>query len=416
MCGTNEKKTLRTMSITINLGLLKRKQRADGTVPIYVRFTEKRKSRYKSTGYAIPEKDWNPKSQEVRRSHRDYKHLNIELGKIIREIAEFRDELDKQGRLSMKILTEQLFSGKKTDTRSIIETCDRFRDKLKADDRYWEHRHFTVTKSDIEKYVGYGASDRIDDLNGEWLNGFQRYLMSKNNDYTVIKKIQRLRGMIQWLKKTGQISHDPFIGFEKRTKPKNGETKTKLSIEQIKAIEELELENGSEIWNVRNYFMFSFFNAGVRFSDMCTLRWKNIVDGRLEYSMHKTSGHKSIKQLEPSIKILDHYRTPGSKPEDFIFPILDRDYSDPMELRRRISIRNVIVNKHLKTIANKAKIQAKVSFHVSRHSWAHFALTKGMDLYSISKALGHSDLKVTQDYIKSFDEQLLDKAMEGLFK
>jgi len=75
----------------------------------------------------------------------------------------------------------------------------------------------------------------------------------------------------------------------------------------------------------------------------------------------------------------------------------------------------VIVNRHLKTIATKAGIQASVSFHVSRHSFANYALKKGMDLYAISKALGHSDLKVTEEYIKTFDEELLDQSMNQLF-
>ncbi len=86
-----------------------------------------------------------------------------------------------------------------------------------------------------------------------------------------------------------------------------------------------------------------------------------------------------------------------------------------MELRKKISSKNVIANRYLKKIAQRAGIQASISFHVSRHSFAHYALKKGMDLYAISKALGHSDLKITETYLKSFDEELLDNSMNKLF-
>lgn len=38
-----------------------------------------------------------------------------------------------------------------------------------------------------------------------------------------------------------------------------------------------------------------------------------------------------------------------------------------------------------------------------------------MDIYKISKALGHGKLKTIERYLKGFDEELLDEGMEGLF-
>lgn len=406
------------MDISINLTVLKRKRRKDGKVPVYLRFTHDRKSRYKSTGIAIREKDWNWDRQEVRRTHRDYTHLNIQLGQTLRDITEHRDELQRQGRLTMNALMD-MFSGPKKDTRSILHLCDTYRDKLHQDGRYWEGRHFVVVQGNIEEFIGQGASDRVDELTTGWLAAFQVYLLTKDNKNTPVttrKKIQRLRGMVRWLLKTKQIEIDPYANFERVKAKKNGDTKVKLSFDQIKAIQALDLQPGSAPWHIRNFFMYSFYNAGIRFGDLCCLRWRHIVDGRLEYNMHKTGGYKRIKQTEEMQVILDQYRSKDKKPDDFIFPILDKGYDDPVELRRKISSRNAIANKNLQNIAKKAGIQSHISFHVARHSFAHHALTRGMNVYEISKALGHSDLSVTQDYLKSFDEDLLDKAMEGLFK
>ena len=413
------------MAITINLTLFKRKKRKNGEIPVYIRFTENRKSRYRSTGIAVPEKDWNSEEQEVRRSHRRYKKFNLQLRKLVREVESAADGLELQGALTMEALLREISddSGEE-ESKSLLITAKKYRDSLYKEGRYWEHRHFKVVMGNLDSFITEtNADDDFKEIDSNWIESFQNYLLNKkdrtgktvgNNANTVRKKMQRLRGMFKWLVKTKQIQNDPFLTVEK-VAPVKGDTKIKLSIEQIQAIENLDLKERSSLWHVRNYFMFSFYNAGIRFGDLCTLQWKNIVDGRLTYKMHKTGGQKSIRQLAPMKKILAYYQDGTEKPEDYIFPILDQQYSDPMQLRRVSNSRNVIVNKQLRKIAELAGIQSRLSFHVSRHSFAHYALKKGMDLYSISKALGHSDLKITQEYIKSFDEELLDKSMQGLF-
>ena len=57
----------------------------------------------------------------------------------------------------------------------------------------------------------------------------------------------------------------------------------------------------------------------------------------------------------------------------------------------------------------------QINYHVSRHSFADYARQKDVDLYSISKALGHASFKTTETYLKGFDNDAVDDAMDGLF-
>jgi len=401
------------MSLSIGLTQLKRKKRKDGTIPIYIRITEDRKSRYRSTGIAVKNSDWNSNSKKVSTSHRRYQHLNIQLRHQLSEVEEIKRQLYKTDSLSMSAIMNEL--SEDTDTRSILHQAKEYRKHL-DNDRYWEHRHFGVVINNLSAFIEKnGHSDRLDKLNSDWITGLQDYLIKDvgNGNNTVRKKMQRVRSMIRWLIKTNEIKDDPFAKVDPVARTKTNQ-KTKLTFEQIEAIKNLQLKQGSDLWHVRNYFMYSFYNAGIRFGDLCCLSWDNIIDGRLIYEMNKTGSRKSIQQMEPMRQILDLYRTDDCT--GYIFPILQKDFTDPGELRKRISSNNVIVNRHLKAIAKKAGIQANISFHVSRHSFANYALKKGMDLYSISKALGHSDLKITEEYINSFDEELLDKSMDKLWK
>lgn len=408
------------MGLTINLVLLKRKKKKNGEIPIYIRITENRKSRYKSTGISIHPKYWNKRQQEVRSTHPKSEVYNTELDLQSLQVEKKKVKLKHEEKLDADSLKTSIEDENKTD---LINYSDSYIEKLKKDKRYWERKHFKVVKRDLIGYLD-GSSITIDKVDAEFLEGFQRYLLTEagrnekdkgNSPNTVRKKLQRFRGMVKMALKNKDIKQSPFLNFTAVEKEKTN-SKVKLTLQQIQNIKNLNLKNDSELWHTRNYFLYSFYNAGIRFGDLCTLKWKNIIDGRLVYEMHKTGKQKSIKQDTPMLEILDLYRKEKAESSTYIFPILDKQYSDPFELRRAIGSKNAIVNKNLKTLAKEAEIEAKVSFHVSRHSFAHFALKKGLDLYSISKALGHSDLKITEEYLKKFDEEKLDKDMKGLFE
>ncbi len=340
------------------------------------------------------------------------------LERKLNEVKSIREKLYKEDKLNLDELMKVLHKDKESDPRSVLTLGKEFQSHLKSIDKYWEMRHFTVIINNLNEFIKEkNKSDQLDKLDAEWIEEFQDYLLREigNSNNTVRKKLQRFKAMTDWLIKENHISDNPFSKVEK-VEPKKINNKVKLTIEQIQAIENLELEKGSQLWHVKNYFLYSFYNAGIRFGDLCTLYWRNLVDGRLVYEMRKTGGKKNIRQLAPMQKILDRYRVPTSKPGDYIFPLLKKNYRDPIELRKIISSKNARVNKLLKTLAKKAGIESSISFHVSRHTWAHYALKKGMDLYSISKALGHADLKITEEYIKSFDEEMLDKSMENLYE
>ncbi len=396
------------MAVTVNLTLKSDKQKANGEYPIYLRITENRKSKYLSTGISIKESDWNKRSQEIRKSHPLSVRLNEELSSLKIKAETKKSNLRQEEKLDAKTLKRELETNKNI---SITEYGDIYRELLKNQDRFWEYRHIKVVINDITSF-GHGDTV-INHIDLKFLESFKDYLfhIKENNANTVRKKMQRLKGLVSEAIKSKYIKEDPFRNFEtiKRTKV----NKYKLSFDQIESIESLQLNEGSNLWHTRNYFMFSFYCAGIRFSDLCTLTPLNIIDGRLRYEMKKTGNTKSLKLNTRALEILQYYNT-----EDFdkyIFPILDKVYTDPFTLRKKISSRNVLTNKWLKKIARKAKIQENVTFHIARHSYSQYALKKGMNIYNLSKSLGHSDLKVTESYIKSFDEELLDEAMDKVF-
>lgn len=401
--------------ITLRFYLLKRRKNTSGKYPIYLRITRNRKYRLLSTGISVMASQWDKKKLKVK-DHPEAKSLNIMLDEFLLEARKKLNELPAQSQTT-RALKEEL---KKTDHKlkqsDFFDFAERFIDEMEKKDRFWAFKH---TKSTVGLFKIYNKNKNLlfEDITPALLEGFQDWLKleRKNVDNTINKHFQGIKRLFNKALDDEITTNNPFLKFKPVSKKRT--EKTRLPLEHIIAIQELKLKPGTSLDHARDTFLFSFYNAGIRFGDLSILKWKHIVDGRLKYNMSKSRSGKNIKLLKPALDILDKYRTETSTSEDFIFPILDprRDYSKTFFLKKQIQSKNFIFSRNIKKLAEMAGIEENVSFHVSRHSFADYARTSGMNLYDISKALAHSDISVTQRYLKSFDEISLDASMKALF-
>jgi site-specific recombinase XerD len=223
---------------------------------------------------------------------------------------------------------------------------------------------------------------------------------------------------------------NPFLFFKY-----NGvsTTKEKLIESEIQQIEDCSLPERSLLWHCRNYFLFSFYCAGIRSGDLIQLRWGNIsLDGRLHYQMGKNHKDRDLILVEKAKEILSYYHREGVKADEYIFPLLDNaapyakattqrekdTLPTPLKvlLFNRIGAKNALINKELKILAEKAGIEKKLSLHISRHSFAKVAKQKGTDNAMLKEMLAHSSVKVTEGYMGNFDTSETDKALINIFE
>jgi len=130
--------------------------------------------------------------------------------------------------------------------------------------------------------------------------------------------------------------------------------------------------------------------TGLRHCDIQKLRWKEIqIEGdsyRINFTQQKTKGVEYMPISEQAYQLCGE---PG-KPDKLVF----EDLPDPSWISRPL-------DRWIKA----AGITRKITFHCFRHTFATLQLTNGTDIYTVSKMLGHTNVKTTQIYAKVVDEK-----------
>ena len=265
-----------------------------------------------------------------------------------------------------------------------------------------------LMRSAIKRMTDYkGKNITFNHIDKDFLIGFIEYLNSDIRDFDKAAKdknrkpkplsnvykealFARIMVALNKAERDGIILKNPGKDIDRKLKP-HSEQKTRcyLTLEEIQRIIETEYKPDNDI---KPAFLFCCF-SGLRYSDVSKLTWKEITvsqDGyaQIETTMQKTGKSITIPLSDNALKWLPERE--GSLPESRIF------YKLPDQVNN--------ADVRLRTLIKKAGISKHVTFHVARHSFATLTLTYGADLYTVSKLLGHANIRTTQVYARIVDE------------
>jgi integrase/recombinase XerD len=185
--------------------------------------------------------------------------------------------------------------------------------------------------------------------------------------------------------------------------------KEKLSEKELKALAEVELSN-INVQMARDLFMLSYYCKGARFENVLTMKRFQIGNGRIYFQTNKGKKHLSVL-IHPKLQaLIDKY--PHS---DFIIPLIDHIPEGKEAYIKMVDSHNTKVNKWLKRACKAAGIKT-VTMHEARHTFAYLLKTKTDNIHVIKDSLGHSTTKQTEAYLKSLDDEILDKEVSKLYE
>lgn len=204
-----------------------------------------------------------------------------------------------------------------------------------------------------------------------------------------MKYLSNFRKIVNICIRNGWLQKDPFIAFKMTKREVERTALTEFELQTL-AVKKFSIER---LTIVKDIFLFSCF-SGLAYSDVKKLRRSEIVigiDGEkwLISRRQKTDITARIPLLQQALDIIDRYENnPQCILENRVLPVLS----------------NQKMNAYLKEIADLCGINKNLTYHIARHTFATtVTLSNGVPIETVSKMLGHRNLKTTQHYAKILD-------------
>lgn len=237
------------------------------------------------------------------------------------------------------------------------------------------------------------------EITPQWVRGFRDYLDTKAMQWAIDTRkrdveprplalgtkalmFQKFCSVFNIAMRDGIIMYNPTAGVERFKEPES--EREFLTIDEVKKLRKTPPPNR----DLAQAFFFSCL-TGLRWSDIVKLKWSEVQETqsgtRIVFTQKKTGG---LEYLDLNSQAASMLGTRG-KPDDYVFPKLG-----PIQAAR-ISIAAWV---------KSAGIDKHITFHCARHTFAVMMLDLGVDLYTVSKLLGHKSIETTQVYAKILDK------------
>ena len=354
-----------------------------------------------SSGIYIDKKLWNNSTNRVKGRGSESLNLNAQLDNISNSLQMIfkKHEFDEDLTLD-KI--KSIFLGKNKVKTTFVEFYDKYLEDIKAQVGAGKsialYHKYSAARSHFVNFLHakYGRKDLMPgELTHLIIHDFEIYLKTvvslKSNSATKTLKI--FKTVVIFAQKCGVMTHDPFLNHHFHLEPVD---RGFLTDEEIQRIMQKDFEI-PRLEMVRDVFIFSCF-CGLAYIDVAHLTQENIItlDNRpwIIINRQKTNVQSNIPLLEIPQMILDKYK--GKTKDNRLLPVLS----------------NQKINAYLKEIADLCGIKKRLSYHLARHTFATMLLSKGVPIESVSKMLGHTNIKTTQIYARITNKKIEQDMMQ----
>ncbi|MGG7034975.1 MAG: site-specific integrase [Flavobacterium sp.] len=389
--------------VTLHFYAKSTKASTAGKFPIYVRLTVNGKRLEYSTKKFIEPVKWSSDLSKMKGNSEEARSINEYLDLIKSKVLNIQMELlHRNELLTIETFKEKLL-GSHSRIRTIIPIFQDHNNKMKeligkeyasgTLDRY--ETSLKHTKDFLEWKYNFSDID-INKIDHAFVSDYEFYLRSVRNcaNNTAVKYIKNFHKIIKICIANDWLDKNPFANYKSKVKEVE---RIYLSEEEIQSIINKKL-HCERLSLVRDIFLFSCF-TGLAYIDVKNLTPSHIsigIDGDKWIYTHrqKTESASKIPVLPVTQMIIDKYANhPYSINQEKLLPILS----------------NQKMNAYLKEIADLCKINKELTFHIARHTFATtVTLTNGVPIESVSKMLGHKNLRTTQHYAKVLDKKVSD--------
>jgi site-specific recombinase XerD len=388
-------------TVSVLFYIKRSKTNNEGICPIYVRVTiQSKRFEFSANKYINPER-WSPEGSKVKGTSEEARTINNHLDYLKNQVLEAEKRLFKKDiKISSESVKNELMGIDETK-RMLIPIFQDHNNRIKelvgkeyapgTLERYKTSLSHTI---DFLKWK-YKVSDiEINKIDHAFITDYEFWLRSVRNccNNTAVKYIKNFNKIIKICLANDWLDKNPFANYKSKVKEVE---RVYLSEDEIQNIINKDFKT-ERLSLVRDIFLFSCF-TGLAYIDVKNLTKSHVsigIDGEKWIFTHrqKTETASKIPILPVTQIIIDKYADhPKYNNDDRLLPILT----------------NQKMNAYLKEIASICEINKELTFHIARHTFATtVTLTNGVPIESVSKMLGHKNLRTTQHYAKVLDKKV----------
>ena len=383
-------------------------ERANGYLPLMCRLTVDGEIKQFSCKLDVPPKLWDVKTARATGKSAEAQKINAAVDRIRVDVnRRYQELMQSDGYVTAARLRDACLGlGVKRETllKLFEQHNEEFIKKVGHSRVQGTYNRYRTIYRHLCEFVPkvYRRDDiPLKELNLTFINNFEYFLRTekKCRTNTVWGYMIVLKHIVSIARNDGHLPFNPFAGYINSPESVDRGYVTK---EEIHTIMNTKMPDKTHEL-VRDLFLFSTF-TGLAYSDVKNLTEDNLqtfFDGNLWIITRrkKTNTESNIRLLDVPKCIIEKYK--GMTRDNKVFPMPS----------------NTTCNKILKTIAKLCGIKTHLTYHVARHSAATtILLSNGVPIETVSRLLGHTNIKTTQIYAKitaqkiSQDlEQLSDK-------
>jgi len=400
---------------SIKLILRINKPNKESKLPLCIQIIKDRKKSLIHLGQYLDPNDWDQVKQKVKKSHPNHHELNIFLLKRLTEANKKFLEIETQKSSSSAKAIQRTIKSK--GSSKFIGQAEIYLNGLKQSGKY---NRYSADKPRINRFIEFmeGEDISFQDITVPLLNKFKAYLKGTREitDRTIINHLVVIRTIFSQAIKDNLVESKFYPFGKDKIRIKFPESqKVSLTIDEVKKIEDAILSPESSLNHARNLWLLSFYFAGIRISDLLRLKWSDINDGRISYTMGKNAKSGSLRITEKASLILGIYKFRLNNRAGFVFPYLDNvlNHSDLFEVQRKISYATKTIDEALQKLTLELGIDKKLTMHIARHTFGNLSGDK-IPIQMLQKLYRHSSILTTIGYQANFINKDTDEALESV--
>lgn len=457
------------MKAKISIKLYTSKVLSDYTSPVMISVCKDGKRKYVSTGISCLPSEWDNKKNEIKKTVKNAKAINVIIKQKYNAIVSRELELIAQ---NIPYNIDDLINAIKTDNSNKFLLSD----LLKQYILFKKSKHATVvsyeyTLSILEQYdVKY-----VTDINTNVIDNIIYNSGMKDTSIRLI--VDNIKALMNFAVKNKLIKENSIKGYN-GSKKMNYETKKRalsyeelsrieynyvskyflnqeqidniksMNQEQIDSIKDKELrEYYTNIINNRiniyseafsvGLFLLSYNMQGLALVDLLSLRksdfqiynysnksalQNNLLNPqskqyfRIETQRNKTG--KNVTIFIPTDQFMmfcniifnQHFNPDSIENDGYFFPVFSKGMTE-IEVFKKKQILQVMLNRKLKSFAQKVGINSDITFYTARHSFASILNWNGINPSLIAQMMGR-DVADIQVYLKQFNDNQIIESLQ----